>query len=145
MTKISLFTRDQSAMDNGIRVEVGPAGQKFGITTRGLTDGYFDRMFALRRKAAQAVNAGLDQDDLPVTPDNLPPSQEDKIMAQALVECCLLGVDGLEDDAGNPVTFDAFCGLLSQRASQSLLSLAYSAARSVGLAQQAQADSAVKN
>lgn len=145
MTKISLFTRDQSAMDNGIRVEVGPKGRTFGITTRGLTDEYYDRMFALRRQAAAEINAALQPGDLPVTPDNLPPSYEDKNMANALVACCLTGVDNLEDADGSPVTFDAFCAMLSQRANQALLSLAYSAARGVGLAQQSQKDDAVKN
>ncbi|OUJ05361.1 hypothetical protein [Acetobacter malorum] len=145
MAKLSLFTRDQSAMDNGIRVEVGPAGQKFGITTRGLTDAYYDRMFALKRQAAAEINAALKPGDLPVSPDNLPPSYEDKNMATALVECCLIGVDALEDDDGNAVTFDAFCAMLPERANQGLLSLAYSAARSVGLVQQAQKDDAAKN
>lgn len=145
MTKVSFFTRDQSAMDNGIRVEVGPKGQTFGITTRGLTDEYYDYMFSLRRKAAQTINAALEPDDLPVTPDNLPPSYEDKNMAQALTKCCLTGVDGLEDADGNPITFDAFCAMLPKRANQALLSLAFSAARSVGLVQQAQKDDAVKN
>lgn len=145
MAKITLFTRNKSAMDNGIRVEVGPQGETFGITTRGLTDAYYDRMFALKRQAAAEINAALKPGDLPVSPDILPPSCEDKNMAKALVECCLIGVDNLEDADGNAVTFDAFCSMLPERANQGLLSLAYNAARSVGVVQQALKDDAVKN
>lgn len=145
MAKLSLFTRSQDQMDNGQRIEVGPVGQKFGITTRGLTDAYHDAVFSLRRAKAIEINSDLGKDDLPVSPDTLPPSAEDRIMAEALAKHCLLGVDSLEDDDGSEVKFDAFCKMLFLRENQPLLSLSYTAARSVGLARQGQKESAVKN
>ncbi|OUJ10852.1 hypothetical protein [Acetobacter sp. DsW_063] len=145
MARLTTFTRNATSVAQGAPVVVGPEGDSFTITTRGFTDAYVDRLWALRRTATIRYNTGLSANETPVSPDALPPSIEDGCVAQAMAEKCLIGVDGLDGDDGAPVTIEQFCELIQHRENRPLLALAMQAAGSVGRATKALLESAEKN
>ncbi|MPQ75079.1 hypothetical protein [Acetobacter senegalensis] len=146
MAKAARYMRDESALDNGQAIEVGPEGDKFTITTRGFTTAYIDRLAALQRAAAIRLNTGLPPASTDrVTPDTLPPSVQDDCQAQALAEKCLLDISGLENMDGSPMTIEQFKDAIRKRANMGLLVLALQAAGSVGMASKALLEDAEKN
>ncbi len=146
MARLSRFTRDGNALNNGQAILVGPEGEQFTITTRGFTADYADRLAALQRAAAIKINTGLTPASPDrVTPDTLPPSVADKCQAQALAEKCILGVADLENDDGSEMTVEQFKEAVQQRENTGLLIMALQAAGSVGLARKALVEDAEKN
>ncbi|MFW7267541.1 hypothetical protein ACMAUO_06165 [Gluconacetobacter sp. Hr-1-5] len=147
MARLSSFTRNTDAVAQGTPVTVGPEGETFVVLTRGMGDAYADRLWALRRAAAFRYNVNLLPQQSPVTPETLPPSEDDRCQAQALTEKCLMGIDGLtHDDEGKvPVTLDEFNELIKHRENRWLLVLALQAASSVGRVQKQVIEDAGKN
>lgn len=133
MARLSKFVRNGTLMAQGQAVVVGPEGDTFTIVTRGMTDKYSDRLWALRRAAAMELNRGLKPGSVFYGADSLPPSEDDRCVAQALSEECLTGIEGLEGDGGKPVTLDAFKDLIKERENRALLALAMQAAQVVGI------------
>lgn len=129
MAQLSTFTRDRSVVEKGERIAVGPADAPFFVTTRGFSPAYRDALHKLRMQATREANRTLQPGQVPVTPDTLPPSVDDRCQAQALISHCLQDVDGL-DDGAEPVSFDAFCNMLPE--SPALLALSIAAAARVG-------------
>ena len=144
MAKISSFTRNAAAIAEGTPVTVGVTDQ-FVIVTKGMTADYADRLWALRRAAAIRYNTGLSATDVPVDPNNLPPSMDDACQAQALSEKCLIDVQGLENDDGTPIDIATFKEMITHRENRALLALALQAAASVGRATKEQLQAAEGN
>ncbi|MFT8776754.1 MAG: hypothetical protein ABF893_08870 [Gluconacetobacter liquefaciens] len=132
MAKLSYFVRNAAAMAAGVAITVGPSGNEFVIVTRGLTATFRDRLSALQRDAAIELNRKVQVGAPGYSPDSLPPSVADRCQAQALIDECLTGIEGLENDDGSAVTFDDFKALLLDGSSRGLLALASWAAGRVG-------------
>lgn len=145
MARLSKFVRNGALMSKGQAVVVGPEGDTFTIVTRGMTDKYSDRLWALRRAAAMELNRGLKPGSVFYNADSLPPSEDDRCVAQALSEECLTGIDGLEGDDGNPITLDQFNELIKNRENRALLALAMQAAQVVGIDENTMKSEAEKN
>lgn len=145
MAKLSAFTRNATAMTDGTEVKVGPEKDRFSIVVRGMTDAYTDRLWALRQLASVEYNASLKRGDVRSTPQNLPPSLDDRCVAQALGEKCLLDVHDLDAADGTPVTVEQFREMLLRRENVLLLRLTLEAVASVGFEEQEQNESAEKN
>lgn len=139
MAKLSSFTRDSAKISDGDRVEVGFGEDKFHITTRGFTPAYRDRLFDLKREAARRLNRDLKPGAIGYLPDTLPPSEDDKCQGQAVAEECVLGVEGLDGDDGQPLGVETFRSLLSSGVHPALISLAIAAAGRVGSQREAEA------
>ncbi|MFT8776263.1 MAG: hypothetical protein ABF893_06340 [Gluconacetobacter liquefaciens] len=132
MARLSKFTRHADAITDGTEVEVGPKSDRFILVTRGMTDAYSDRLWELRRLATIEYNAGLTRDDVRAVPQDLPPSIDDRCVAQALGEKCLIDVRDLEGDDGAAITIDAFRDMITRRENVILLRLTLEAVSSVG-------------
>lgn len=145
MAKLSAFTRNSAAVSDGSPIIVGPEGNTFTLVTRGYTNEYADRLWELRRAAAIRLNSNLMPNQTPVSPDFLPPSEEDACVAQAIAEKCLLDVRDLNNPDGSPVTLADYCSLMKDRANRPLLALAMQAAGAVGRATKDQLEAAEKN
>lgn len=146
MARLSSFTRNQSRVSEGERIVVGPAGDEFGITTRGFTPKYKDTFYALKAEAARRLNRTIVPGAPLYTPDTLPPSEEDKAQGIAISRECVLGVDGLQkDDNGTDIPVDEFKAMLESGNYPVLVFLAISAAGRVGDERMQQNEAAVGN
>lgn len=129
MPDVSVFTRNASAIAQGEKIAVGAADDPFFVTTRGFSPAYRDGLARLRLKAARELNRNILPGQMPTGPDMLPPSVDDRCQAEALIEHCLIDVDGLTS-GGRPVSFDDFKAMLPDN--PALLALAIGAASRVG-------------
>lgn len=146
MARLSSFTRNQSRVSEGERIVVGPAGEQFGITTRGFTPKYNDTFYALKMDAARRLNRTIVPGAPLYTPDTLPPSEQDKAQGIAISRECVLGVDGLQkDDDGPDITVDEFKAMLESGDNPVLVFLAISAAGRVGDERKQQNEAAMGN
>lgn len=129
MPDITTFLRDKAQIAQSVRVPVGPADDPFFVHTRGISDAYRDGIASLRLAAARRINAGGQVGAGLISPDTLPPTIDDVCQARALIEHCLTGVEGLQEN-GEEMTFERFCDLLPS--SPALISLCIGAAAGVG-------------
>ncbi|MFT8483337.1 MAG: hypothetical protein ABF689_10075 [Gluconobacter cerinus] len=145
MAKLSAFSRDRNKVSQGEKIEVGPEGNTFFITTRGFTPAYRDTLYALRSAEARELNRAVRAGANFYTPDSLPPTNDDLCQGKALAQECVLDVDGLEGDDGHNLTADEFRDLLSSGESPVLISLSMMAAGRVGSDRVEQAKAAEGN
>jgi len=132
MAKLSRFTLNRDTVAQGDRIEVGPPGNSFFLTTRGFTPAYRDALHDLARESARRLNADLAPRQIPVTPADLPPSEDDRNQGIALAQHCVLGVEGLEHDDGSPVTVQTLRDMLVSGEHQALMVMCLRAAGQVG-------------
>ncbi|MFT8591290.1 MAG: hypothetical protein ABF839_06850 [Acetobacter orientalis] len=145
MARLSKFVRTGLSLSAGQAVTVGPEGDTFTLTTLGMTAEYADRLWALRREAAMELNRKLTPGSVPYSAGQLPPSADDRCVAQALSEKCLTGISGLQGDDGKEITLPEFNELLLHRENAALLVLAIQAAQIVGVDTQTVQAEAEKN
>ncbi|HEY0184124.1 MAG TPA: hypothetical protein VGC09_15050 [Rhodopila sp.] len=103
MARLNAFKVNASAIESGEWIKPGEEYDDLEIKTRGYTDSYFDAQAQRMRRAALPFNGDINKVPVAVARD---------IRIECLIKHMLLDVRGLVDDAGAPVTFDAFCGLL---------------------------------
>ena len=143
MAKLSTFIRDPARIAQGETVAVGSADDPFFLLTRGFSAAYRDMLQRLRLQAAREQNRNLQPGQVPTSPDLLPPSVDDRCQAQALIEHCLIDVQGLDHGDGSPVTIDQLRAMLPDN--PALLSLAIGAAGRVGAQRAEQQEAATGN
>jgi hypothetical protein len=117
-------------------VRVGEEFDDLEIKTRGLTDQYHDARAAKLRRAA--LQHGGDVNKLPLAVTR-------RILVECLGDHVLLDVRNLENESGEPVSFDQFKALLAEPDYADLVVAALKAAAQVGLTRQAETEDAVKN
>lgn len=124
MAKLSSFKVDSNAVKQGEWVSPGEEYDDLQILTRGFTDLYTDARAARMRRLA--VGFGGDE-------RKIPNELQREVIVDCLIKHVTLGVRNLVDDAGQPVTFAAFCDMLRNPDYADLFKAAVNAASMVGL------------
>ena len=117
--KLSAVRRDPSVFKSGEWVHL--PGDEFdgaAILTRGFTDAYMNAKNAAFRRVSSAYGGA----------EKVPVEKNREVVINAMVDHVLLDVRGIEDDAGQPITLDAFVACLRDQPSYEYLYTAVIAA-----------------
>jgi hypothetical protein len=136
MAKLTAYKSDLKKMNEGTWVELPDDFGDIQILTRGFTDAYMDARQARMRRAATKFGGDLNR---------IPQAEVRAILAELLVQHCVLGVRNLEDQDGNPVPFDLFCELIQEEAYKDLYGACLAAANIVSNEREADLAEAKKN
>lgn len=136
MAKLKAFKRDSRYQTTGEWVQIGEEYDDLEILTRGFTDSYTDKRSAMFRKTALKYRGDVSK---------VTTAEGRDITIECLISECLLDVRNLLDEAGQPVTFAAFCGNLRDPDYADLYTATLMACGMVGRARAADADADVKN
>lgn len=122
MAKLSRFRQDTATIESGEWVTL-PDWDDLRIKTRGFTHAYKDGLAQKRRRAAM----GFGGDE-----SKIPSGIFRALLTEALIQYLLLDVADLIGEDGQPVTFEAFCGLLRNPDYEPLVLACIEAAGKVG-------------
>lgn len=103
MAKLNSFKVDSKLIEHGEWVSPGEEYDDLEIKCRGFTDTYTDVRSAKMRRAA--MRFGGDVNKVPI-------SLSREITVDCMIDHVLLDVRNIQDEHGQPVTFEQFCQLL---------------------------------
>lgn len=136
MASLSRFKTDLSRVNDGAWITLGEEHNSIEIQTRGFTDAYHDARGARTRRAAARYGGDTAK---------IPQSDFRKIIIDLLIQHCLLDVRNLEDDKGEPVSFELFKQLLYEDQYQDLYTATLTAAAIVSSERETDLADAKKN
>lgn len=136
MASLSRFKADLTKINDGAWVKLGEEFGEIEIQTRGFTDAHNDARAARIRRAATRFSGDATK---------IPQSDVRAILIDLLIQHCLLDIRNLEDQNGDPVSFDLFCQLLHDDQYQDLYGAALAAANQVSAEREADLQEAKKN
>jgi hypothetical protein len=137
MAKLSMFTSDTRAINDGTWIRVNEALYgDLDILTRGHTDEFIDAQNARLRQAAQPYNND---------PDRVPNAVRRDLNASLLRDYLVLDVRNLVDDDDAPVSKDQFIAMLDQPDYSKLARACWDAAARVTALSKEQLDAAKGN
>lgn len=137
MAKLSSFRADTAAINDGVWIRVDETlYDDLEIFSRGQTDAYVDAAAARTRKAAEPYNGDATR---------IPNAALREVNASLLRDFLVIDVKNLSDDAGQPVTKEAFLDLLDKPEMNRLAQACWAASRRVTSMTKVQADDALGN
>lgn len=136
MVKLSTFGRDLKAMKEGEWIVATPEFPTIRIRTKAMGAEYSDNQAARMKRAARNYGGSSDK---------IGQRERTEINIDALIEVCLLDVEGFENDDGTPTTFDEFCQSIRKEENFELARMAFECAQEVGRRQNNEVEDAKGN